>query len=150
VVRTTVINIGLNHADRQAEQREELFPTTAIMRLDAALKLIGFGIKIWGSATKRLKNTLATPTPVRTFKNRDEIIAANMTDKDQAVRRMTNTVSELKNALLPPNTKPATFAAPIYSPKTKVEPKRSVVTLVGLVAGGFFGLMVLVGVRVRN
>lgn len=50
-------------------------------------------------------------------------VAANMTDKDQAVRRMTNTVSELKNALLPPNTKPATFAAPIYSPNTKVEPK---------------------------
>lgn len=77
-------------------------------------------------------------------------VAANMTNKDQAVRRMTNTVSELKNALLPPNTKPATFAAPIYSPNTKVEPKRSVVILVGLVAGGFLGLMLLVGIRVRN
>jgi uncharacterized protein involved in exopolysaccharide biosynthesis len=77
-------------------------------------------------------------------------VAANMTDKDQAVRKMTNIVSELKNALLPPNTKPATFAAPIYSPNTKVEPKRSVVILVGLVAGGFLGLMLLVGVRVRN
>jgi len=77
-------------------------------------------------------------------------VAANMTDKDQAVRRMTNKVSELKNSLLPPNTKPATFAAPIYSPSTKVEPKRSVVILVGLVAGGFVGLMWLIGVRVRD
>ena len=77
-------------------------------------------------------------------------VAANMTDKDQAVRRMTNIVSELKNSLLPPNTKPATFAAPIYSPNTKVEPKRSVVILVGLVAGGFLGLMLLLGIRVRN
>lgn len=77
-------------------------------------------------------------------------VAANMTDKDQAVRKMTNTVSELKNALLPPNTKPATFAAPIYSPNTKVEPKRSIVILVGLVAGGFLGLMLLVVGRVRN
>jgi LPS O-antigen subunit length determinant protein (WzzB/FepE family) len=77
-------------------------------------------------------------------------VAANMTDKDQAVRRMSNTVSELKNALLPPNTKPATFAAPIYSPKTKVEPKRRVVTLIGLVAGSFLGLMLLVGEHVRN
>jgi LPS O-antigen subunit length determinant protein (WzzB/FepE family) len=77
-------------------------------------------------------------------------VAANMTDKDQAVRRMSNTVSELKNALLPPNTKPATFAAPIYSPKTKVEPKRSVVVLVGLVAGGFLGLLLLIGGRVTN
>jgi hypothetical protein len=77
-------------------------------------------------------------------------VAANMTDKDQAVRRMTNAVSELKNALLHPNTKPATFAAPIYSPNTKVEPKRSVVIQIGLVAGGFLGLLLLVGVRVRN
>ncbi len=73
-----------------------------------------------------------------------------MTDKDQAVRRMTNIVSELKNALSPPNTKPATFAAPIYSPKTKIEPKRSVVMLVGLVAGGFLGLLLLIGGRVTN
>ncbi len=77
-------------------------------------------------------------------------VAANMTDKDQAVRRMSNVVAELKNALLPPNTKPATFAAPIYAANTKVEPKRSVVILVGLIAGGFFGLLLLVGIRVRN
>lgn len=49
-------------------------------------------------------------------------VSANMSDKDQAVRKMTNTVSELKNALLPPNTKPATFAAPIYSPIQKLSP----------------------------
>jgi len=77
-------------------------------------------------------------------------VAANMTDKDQAVRRMSNVVAELKNALLPPNTKPATFAAPIYAPNIKVEPKRSAVILVGLVAGGFLGLMLLIGGRVRD
>jgi LPS O-antigen subunit length determinant protein (WzzB/FepE family) len=77
-------------------------------------------------------------------------VAANMTDKDQAVRRMSNVVAELKNALQPPNTKPATFAAPIYTPSTKVEPKRSIVILVGLIAGGFIGLVLLVGMRVRN
>lgn len=77
-------------------------------------------------------------------------VAANMTDKDKAVRKMASTVSELKNALQPPSTKPATFAAPIYAPDTKVEPKRAVIVLVGLVAGGFLGLMLLVGIRVRN
>lgn len=76
-------------------------------------------------------------------------VAANMTDKDQEVRRMTNTVSALRNSLLPPNTKRATFAAPIYAPDTKVEPKRSAVILVGLVAGGFLGLLWLMGVRMR-
>lgn len=77
-------------------------------------------------------------------------VDANMTDKDQAVRRMTNTVSELKNALLPPNTKPATFAAPVYVPNTSVEPKLSVMLPVGLITGGFLGLMSLIGLRVRN
>lgn len=78
------------------------------------------------------------------------VVAANMTDKDQAVRRMTNTVSELKNSLSPPNTKPATFAAPVYSSGTKVEPKRGVVTLIGLVTGAFIGLLWTMAIRVRK
>lgn len=77
-------------------------------------------------------------------------VAANMTDKDQAVRRMSNTVSELKNSLLPPNTKPATFAAPIYSPNIKVEPKRGMVILVGLIMGIFLGLLVLIWISMKN
>ena len=77
-------------------------------------------------------------------------IAANMTDKDQAVRRMTNTVSVLKNSLLPPNTKPATFAAPIYSSGIAVEPKRGMVIFVGLILGGFLGLLFLIGNRLRS
>lgn len=77
-------------------------------------------------------------------------IAANLTDKDQKVRSLTNQVTEMKNALSTPATKAATFAALIYSPNVKVEPKRSIVMLVGLVAGGFLGLALLVGIRVRN
>lgn len=78
------------------------------------------------------------------------VVAANMTDKDQAVRKMNNTVSELKNALFSPNTKAATFAAPIYASDTKVEPKRAVVTLIGLLTGGFAGLLWLMCMRLRN
>jgi LPS O-antigen subunit length determinant protein (WzzB/FepE family) len=77
-------------------------------------------------------------------------IAANLTDKDQKVRSLTNQVTEMKNALSTPATKDATFAAPIYSPNVKVEPKRRIVMLIGLVAGGFLGLALLVGIRVRN
>lgn len=77
-------------------------------------------------------------------------VAANATDKDKDLRKVASTVSELKNALMPPNTKPATFAAPVYAPSTKVEPKRSVITLGGLVLGGFLGLALLIGTRVRN
>lgn len=86
----------------------------------------------------------------RQIDNLSLFVAANATDKDQAVRKIAGTVSELKNALMPPNTKPATFAAPVYAPSTKVEPKRSVIVLVGLVGGGMLGLVLLVGLRVRN
>lgn len=77
-------------------------------------------------------------------------IGANLTDKDQRVRSLNNQVTEMKNALTVPATKPATFAAPIYSPNVKVEPKRSVVILAGFITGGFLALLLLVGVRVRN
>lgn len=77
-------------------------------------------------------------------------IAANITDRDQAVRKMTNTVNELKNALLPPNTKEASFAAPIYAPDRKVEPKRSFVTAIGLFAGCFLGVLILLGRRMKK
>lgn len=78
------------------------------------------------------------------------VVASNMTDKDQAVRKMTNIVSELKNSLSPPNTKPATFAAPIYASDSKVEPNKDVVTLIGLLTGGFTGLLWLVFKHLRN
>lgn len=77
-------------------------------------------------------------------------IAANITDRDQAVRKMTNTVNELKNALLPPNTKEASFAAPIYAPENKVEPKRALITVIGLVGGGFLGVLILLGGRLKR
>ena len=74
-------------------------------------------------------------------------VAANMTNKDQEVRRLATRVNELKNALAPPSTKPATFAAPVYAPDTRVEPKRGMLALVGLVAGGFLGFLLLLGRR---
>lgn len=77
-------------------------------------------------------------------------VGANLTDKDQQVRSLTNTVTEMKNALLAPATRPASFAAPVYAPDTKVEPKRSLVMAVGLIGGGFLGLMLLIAARVRK
>jgi LPS O-antigen subunit length determinant protein (WzzB/FepE family) len=77
-------------------------------------------------------------------------IGANLTDKDQRVRILTNEVTAMKNALTTPSTKPASFAAPIYAPNVKVEPKPSIVIPLGLIAGGFLGLLLLIGLRVRN
>lgn len=77
-------------------------------------------------------------------------IGANLTDKDQQVRSLTNKVTEMKNALLIPATRPASFATPVYASKSKVEPKRSMVMFVGLIGGGVLGLLLLVGGRVRK
>jgi len=77
-------------------------------------------------------------------------IAANITDRDQAVRKMTNMVNELKNALLPPNTKDASFAAPIYAPTQKVEPKRTRLTAIGLFAGFAIGILILLLGRMKK
>jgi uncharacterized protein involved in exopolysaccharide biosynthesis len=77
-------------------------------------------------------------------------IAANQTDKDQRVRSLTNRLVEMKNAISAPTTKDASFATPIYSPQTKVEPKRSLIIVVSLAGGIFLGLLILIAVRVRN
>ena len=52
----------------------------------------------------------------------------------------------LKTELLlgEPDTKPASFINPIYSPSQKVEPKRSLIAVISVLAGGFIGLMLLV------
>lgn len=70
-------------------------------------------------------------------------IAANMTNKDQGVRRLSINFNELKNALLPPTTKSASFAAPIYVSEEKVEPKWSLLAIIGLFSGFFVGLMLV-------
>lgn len=77
-------------------------------------------------------------------------IAANLTDRDQAVRKMTNMVNELRNLLIPPNTKDASFAAPIYAPAEKVKPKYPLVIAVSLLAGFCLGVLILLGIRMGN
>lgn len=77
-------------------------------------------------------------------------IAANLTDKDQRVRSLTNRLAEMKNAISAPTTKEASFATPIYAPQVKVQPKRSLIMMTGLFGGVFLGLLILIGVRLRN
>lgn len=77
-------------------------------------------------------------------------VAANMTIKDQEVRKLATRVNQLQNALLAPSTKPASFASPIYTSNTKIEPKRGVIALVGLVIGIFLGMTYLIGRRVKK
>lgn len=77
-------------------------------------------------------------------------ISANLTDKDQAVRKISNIVNELKNLLVPPNTQNARFAAPIYAPDQKVKLNYPFVLIISLFTGFCVGVLILLGIRVKN
>lgn len=77
-------------------------------------------------------------------------VASNITEKDQDLRKIVSIVSELKNALMPPITKPATFAAPVYAPNSRAGPNRSLIMLMGLIGGGCLGLLLMVGISIRK
>ncbi|MCA3158784.1 MAG: hypothetical protein ING36_09085 [Burkholderiales bacterium] len=66
------------------------------------------------------------------------------------ITELKKTIRESESALAFPQTRPASFATPIYAPAQRVEPKRSLVVLACTVAGlglGFFWLLSLRAVR---
>jgi uncharacterized protein involved in exopolysaccharide biosynthesis len=71
-------------------------------------------------------------------------VAASLTGREDELLGLERQIKEFERNLLSPATVPASFTTPIYSPSQKVEPKRSLIALVSLLAGGFIGLMLLV------
>lgn len=66
------------------------------------------------------------------------------------ITELKKTIRESESALAFPQTRPASFATPIYAPAQRVEPKRSLVVLACTVAGlglGFFWLLSIRTVR---
>lgn len=74
-------------------------------------------------------------------------VKAQITSVDDAVFEFGERVAQLRESLDEPATRDAQFATPIYSPETKVAPKRSLITIIALLLGGFLGLMILIGKR---
>lgn len=60
---------------------------------------------------------------------------------------LTERLSGVQAALDAPNTREATYISGINAPDTKVSPRRSLIVVLGLLIGGFVGLMVLIGKR---
>lgn len=77
----------------------------------------------------------------------DMKVKAKITSEDEFVFEFGEKVAELRESLAPPFTRDADFATPIYAPETRVSPKRGLITVVSLLAGGFLALVILIGRR---
>jgi hypothetical protein len=70
--------------------------------------------------------------------------------KKTEVTELKKNIREIESALTFPQTRPTSFATPVYAPAQRVEPKRSLVVLACTVAGlglGFLGLLSISSLR---
>jgi LPS O-antigen subunit length determinant protein (WzzB/FepE family) len=78
------------------------------------------------------------------------LLIATLQARQSEITELKNSIQSTEKALTPPQTRPTSFATPIYAPTQRVEPKRSLVVLACTVAGlglGFFWLLSLRAVR---
>lgn len=73
-----------------------------------------------------------------------QLLLATLQAKQSEITTLTSSIQKTEYLLAEPQTKSASFTTPIYSPRKSVEPKRAVIVLMGLLAGAFVGLMLLV------
>lgn len=70
-------------------------------------------------------------------------VVASLTGREDELLALEKQIADTERSLLEPMTQPAKFPTPIHSPPSKVEPKRSLIVVISLFAGGFLGLMFL-------
>jgi chain length determinant protein (polysaccharide antigen chain regulator) len=70
-------------------------------------------------------------------------VAASLTGREDELLGLEKQFADTERGLLSPMTESAKFSAPIYNPPNKVEPKRSLIVVISVLAGGFLGLMLL-------
>ena len=73
--------------------------------------------------------------------------SANMGDAVDQINRLTNRLAALEAATQFPNTREARFATPVFASDSKVSPNRRLIVIIGVLFGGFAGLMLLIGRR---
>lgn len=73
-----------------------------------------------------------------------QLLLATLQSKQSEITNFKSSIQRTELLLTEPQTKPASFTTPIYSPSQKVEPKRSLIAVISVLAGGFIGLMLLV------
>jgi LPS O-antigen subunit length determinant protein (WzzB/FepE family) len=75
------------------------------------------------------------------------LLLATTLSKESEIKDLRTEISSLEISLLEPQTKEAFLTTQIYTPKQKVSPKRTLIVLVGLMAGLFIGLLLMMGKR---
>ena len=76
------------------------------------------------------------------------LLLATTLNKENEVKDLLTKISDLEIALAEPQTKEAFLTTPIYAPSARVEPKRTMIVLLGGIAGGVLAIAYLVGRRV--
>jgi LPS O-antigen subunit length determinant protein (WzzB/FepE family) len=76
------------------------------------------------------------------------LLLATTLSKDNEVKDLRTQISDLEIALAEPQTKEAFLTTPIYAPSARVEPKITMIVLLGGIAGGVLAIAYLVGRRV--
>ena len=67
---------------------------------------------------------------------------------DHLIKSLTEVLIQMRPALAPWNTKPAFFVSPISAPDQRVQPKRGLIAVGGLLLGGLLGIALLLVPRV--
>jgi LPS O-antigen subunit length determinant protein (WzzB/FepE family) len=73
-----------------------------------------------------------------------QLLFGMLQSKQNEITNLKSSIQRTELLLSEPQTKSASFTTPIYSPSQKVEPKRSSIAVISVLAGGFIGLMLLV------
>jgi hypothetical protein len=71
------------------------------------------------------------------------LLLATTLSKESEIKDLRTEINDLERALLEPQTKGAFLTTPIYAPKQKVSPKRTMILVGGLAAGLFIGLLLM-------
>jgi LPS O-antigen subunit length determinant protein (WzzB/FepE family) len=75
------------------------------------------------------------------------VLTTGIGPNDAAIKRLENEIFVAKQSLTPPQTQTASFATNIYAPDQKTSPKRGLILVISVLAGGFLGLMLTIGRR---
>jgi len=76
------------------------------------------------------------------------LLIATLQARQAEITELKNSIQASEKALTPPQTRPTSFATPIYFPAQRVEPKRTWVVLAGVVAGLSIGFFSLISIRI--
>jgi uncharacterized protein involved in exopolysaccharide biosynthesis len=103
-------------------------------------------------SAEKISKILSTKNPNFDFSDSkfsaSTLLLATTLNKENEVKDLRTQISDLEIALAEPQTKEAFLTTPIYAPSARVEPKRTMIVLLGGIAGGVLAIAYLVGRRV--